>query len=90
MRRLVNTGLTRCPPTKSVLFSCSPLVCSICAICVVRAYNYGKDGGGVRGISSLEILAEIMSKVRGVDIEEAKKMRPCEYFDMMCGTSTGG
>lgn len=41
------------------------------------------DGGGVRGLSSLLILREIMEDVG----QEAK---PCEHFDLIGGTSTGG
>ena len=53
------------------------------------------DGGGVRGISSLCILKEIMSPVsrqRAVDYSNVPKMtpRPCDLFDLICGTSTGG
>jgi patatin-like phospholipase/acyl hydrolase len=43
------------------------------------------DGGGVRGISSLEILQAIMSKV-----SNDPNVKPCDYFDMIAGTSTGG
>jgi patatin-like phospholipase/acyl hydrolase len=43
------------------------------------------DGGGVRGLSSLCILEELMRKV---DPENPPK--PCEYFDLIGGTSTGG
>ncbi|KAK4174671.1 kinase subdomain-containing protein [Triangularia setosa] len=47
------------------------------------------DGGGIRGISSLLILEDIMEKIRdakGLD----RVPRPCEYFDFIGGTSTGG
>ncbi|KAG6906706.1 hypothetical protein DXG01_012530 [Tephrocybe rancida] len=44
------------------------------------------DGGGVRGISSLHILQRIMAKISPND----PNVRPCQYFDMICGTSTGG
>lgn len=47
------------------------------------------DGGGVRGVSSLATLAEIMKKVCP-DVADPWSIRPREYFDMMCGTSTGG
>lgn len=43
------------------------------------------DGGGVRGISSLMVLKTVM--------EEAfpgEKKKPCEVFDIIGGTSTGG
>jgi patatin-like phospholipase/acyl hydrolase len=46
------------------------------------------DGGGVRGLSSLFILREIMK-----DIEQqlgAADVKPCEYFDLIGGTSNGG
>jgi patatin-like phospholipase/acyl hydrolase len=48
-----------------------------------------QDGGGIRGKSSLLILENIMEKIR-----ESKSLaqvpRPCEYFDLIGGTSTGG
>ncbi|KAI8410960.1 hypothetical protein FOFC_07554 [Fusarium oxysporum] len=47
------------------------------------------NGGGIRGISSLLVLEHIMEK-----IQKAKKLdevpRPCDYFDLIGGTSTGG
>ncbi|KAK4170202.1 hypothetical protein QBC43DRAFT_196930 [Cladorrhinum sp. PSN259] len=47
------------------------------------------DGGGVRGVSSLVIIHEIMKK-----IQEKRKLnelpKPCDYFHMIAGTSTGG
>jgi patatin-like phospholipase/acyl hydrolase len=47
------------------------------------------DGGGVRGLSSLLILREIMEDVeRRTEADETPK--PCEYFDLIGGTSTGG
>ena len=49
------------------------------------------DGGGVRGLSSLIILKRIMH-VLGQREESGGKqpLRPCEYFDLIAGTSTGG
>ncbi|KAE9970778.1 hypothetical protein EG327_010154 [Venturia inaequalis] len=55
------------------------------------------DGGGVRGLSSLLIIQDLMQKVA---LEE-KRLRirprdnndlphPCDYFDLIGGTSTGG
>ncbi|KAG8950942.1 hypothetical protein FRC04_007006 [Tulasnella sp. 424] len=41
------------------------------------------DGGGVRGIISLIILDQIMNEV-------APGAKPCEWFDLIGGTSTGG
>ncbi|KAF8071587.1 acyl transferase/acyl hydrolase/lysophospholipase [Lyophyllum atratum] len=43
------------------------------------------DGGGVRGISSLYILQAIMAK-----LSSDPNVKPCKYFDMVAGTSTGG
>lgn len=45
------------------------------------------DGGGVRGLSSLYILRDLMARVSGDKNAIAK---PCDYFDMIGGTSTGG
>ncbi|RAQ63408.1 hypothetical protein COH20_008878 [Aspergillus flavus] len=44
------------------------------------------DGGGVRGLSSLCILREVMQRLS----PEGKPRKPCEVFDMIAGTSTGG
>jgi patatin-like phospholipase/acyl hydrolase len=43
------------------------------------------DGGGVRGLSSLQILQRIMECIDPND-----PPKPCDFFDMICGTSTGG
>ncbi|TEB33373.1 hypothetical protein FA13DRAFT_1627020, partial [Coprinellus micaceus] len=45
------------------------------------------DGGGIRGVSPLRILKRIMEKV--AIIENKPDIKPCEYFDMIAGTSTG-
>ena len=44
--------------------------------------------GGVHGLSSLIILKELMKSVERVGHDLPPK--PCEYFDMIGGTSTGG
>ncbi|KAK0638483.1 acyl transferase/acyl hydrolase/lysophospholipase [Cercophora newfieldiana] len=47
------------------------------------------DGGGIRGISSILILENLMEKIR--EVKGLKSVpRPCEYFDLIGGTSTGG
>jgi patatin-like phospholipase/acyl hydrolase len=43
------------------------------------------DGGGVRGLSSLLILDKLMKMVN-----RRTPPKPCEVFDMIAGTSTGG
>ncbi|KAG9529935.1 ankyrin, partial [Aureobasidium melanogenum] len=43
------------------------------------------DGGGVRGLSSLYILQRIMNS-----IDHENPPKPCDYFDIIGGTSTGG
>ncbi|CAO1601297.1 hypothetical protein XANCAGTX0491_004964 [Xanthoria calcicola] len=47
------------------------------------------DGGGVRGLSSLYILDQIMHSVNS-KAKNDPPLKPCEYFDMIGGTSTGG
>ncbi|EAT82429.2 hypothetical protein SNOG_10094 [Parastagonospora nodorum SN15] len=43
------------------------------------------DGGGVRGLSSLMVLKMLMEM-----IDPDNPPKPCDYFDMIGGTSTGG
>ncbi len=43
------------------------------------------DGGGVRGLSTLMILEQLMEIVN-----QDSPPKPCDYFDMIGGTSTGG
>lgn len=47
------------------------------------------DGGGVRGLSSLYILECIMSLVNAERLN-TPPLKPCEIFDLIGGTSTGG
>lgn len=53
--------------------------------------TYGKelcllslDGGGVGGLSSLQILKQLMES-----INPESPPKPCDYFEMIGGTSTG-
>jgi len=50
------------------------------------------DGGGVRGLSQLIILNAIMEKIDYVlyGDNDLERSRPCGFFDLICGTSTGG
>jgi patatin-like phospholipase/acyl hydrolase len=45
------------------------------------------DGGGVRGLSSLMILKQLMETI---SVNPREPCKPCDYFDMIGGTSTGG
>jgi len=47
------------------------------------------DGGGVRGLSSLLILREIMMEIKSQKNADLIPL-PCEYFELIGGTSTGG
>ncbi|KAH8921081.1 FabD/lysophospholipase-like protein, partial [Atractiella rhizophila] len=47
------------------------------------------DGGGTRGLMILVILQELMDLIRrasGLPFTP----KPCDYFDLICGSSTGG
>jgi patatin-like phospholipase/acyl hydrolase len=49
------------------------------------------DGGGVRGLSTLYILKSIMGRLTYMRNEAGLQPRkPCEIFDLIGGTSTGG
>jgi patatin-like phospholipase/acyl hydrolase len=53
------------------------------------------DGGGVRGVSSLYMLKELIAQVkRQARLDHPNDvpstLRPCDVFDLICGTSTGG
>lgn len=43
------------------------------------------DGGGIRGLSSLIILKHLMKRV-----DPQHPPKPCDYFHLIGGTSTGG
>ena len=47
------------------------------------------DGGGVRGLSSLLILRNVMERLQ-IKCNWKQVPLPCEVFDLICGTSTGG
>ncbi|KAJ6087603.1 hypothetical protein N7467_006517 [Penicillium canescens] len=50
------------------------------------------DGGGVRGLSSLYILKIIMDRLNKTRRDDLNlpPVKPCEVFDLIGGTSTGG
>jgi patatin-like phospholipase/acyl hydrolase len=43
------------------------------------------DGGGIRGLSSLYLLKQLMET-----LDPDYPPKPCNFFDMIGGTSTGG
>lgn len=47
------------------------------------------DGGGIRGLSTLKILEEIMENIRQIEGLQEVPL-PRDYFDVIGGTSTGG
>ena len=52
------------------------------------------DGGGVRGYSMLILLQELMyrtyNETEGKPPKKHEIPKPCEYFDLIAGTGTGG
>lgn len=45
------------------------------------------DGGGMRGIIPAKVLCELEEELQN---RNGKDARLCDYFDLICGTSTGG
>jgi patatin-like phospholipase/acyl hydrolase len=49
------------------------------------------DGGGVRGLSTLYILKGLMARLNSQRQDAGlPRVKPCEVFDLIGGTSTGG
>lgn len=49
------------------------------------------DGGGVRGLSTLYILKSIMDRLNHSRRQkQLAPVKPCDVFDLIGGTSTGG
>ena len=48
------------------------------------------DGGGVRGLSTLYILKGLMDRLNHARPVGSPAKKPCEVFDLIGGTSTGG
>ena len=48
------------------------------------------DGGGIKCLSSLMVLDEIMKEIRHSTKNSEEVARPCQYFDLICGTGFGG
>jgi patatin-like phospholipase/acyl hydrolase len=47
------------------------------------------DGGGIRGLSTLKILEDIMERIRREEGLQDTPL-PRDYFDLIGGTNTGG
>jgi patatin-like phospholipase/acyl hydrolase len=47
------------------------------------------DGGGIRGLSSLLILEKLRQEIQRLNGDNDLPL-PSKYFDLICGTSTGG
>ena len=58
-------------------------------IAVELTLPFGADGGGIRGLSELVILHEIMERVK-MRKGLADLPKPCDYFHLIGGTGTGG
>jgi hypothetical protein len=48
------------------------------------------DGGGPRALSQLELLGRIMYLIQYDRNDADSTILPCDYFDMMGGSDTGG
>jgi len=51
------------------------------------------DGGGVRGVSELLILTNLFKRIKFEENDgqiSGPLPEPWKYFDLICGTSTGG
>ena len=67
--------------------------------CLLLTSSRWTDGGGIRGLSELLIIKEVMHRLM---VEENMKResegqlpltslpKPCDYFDLIGGTSIGG
>jgi patatin-like phospholipase/acyl hydrolase len=44
-------------------------------------------GGGIRGLTILHIISEI---IREVNKEKPSELRPCDVFDVIAGVGVGG
>lgn len=51
------------------------------------------DGGGVKGLFTIMVLQRLVEEVARLEAAQGQAMtpkRPCDYFDLIGGTSTGG
>ncbi|KAH6711738.1 phospholipase, patatin family protein [Leptodontidium sp. MPI-SDFR-AT-0119] len=73
--------------TPSTLHGNEPTPLDTTGLCLLSL-----DGGGVRGLSTLHILKSIMNRLNHERRTTANLLpvKPCEVFDLIGGTSTGG
>jgi hypothetical protein len=80
---------TKGPPLRILSLGESPLYCYL-----PSRLKSPADGGGVRGYSTLIILQELMHRtfveVEGRAPKRSEIPKPCEHFDLIVGTGTGG
>jgi patatin-like phospholipase/acyl hydrolase len=77
---------THSPPLSLTLQSRADRTLENAGYCVLSL-----DGGGVRGLSTLYILRHIMNRLNKKRRENGLvPKKPCEIFDLIGGTSTGG
>lgn len=57
--------------------------------CVGACFSRHTDGGGIRGLSCLIMLQEILYRIQK-DEQLPNVPLPCDIFDLAGGTSTGG
>jgi hypothetical protein len=55
-----------------------------------RRFVLSIDGGGFRGLACLLILQHVMTELVSGTGDENTLPAPCQVFDMICGTGTGG
>ena len=81
-----------CPASSSIRYPFSQAIHSMDRQTTLRILSL--DGGGIRGISSLYILKDLMAQIEEqratIQPPPTARLRPCDVFDLICGTSTGG
>jgi len=63
-----------------------------CPFRLMSGAKSSADGGGIRGLSSIMILEQLLDQYNGIREEKhgLAPQEPWEVFDLIGGTSTGG
>ena len=69
--------------------ACSPWVSLDIKLALAHFAHSHTDGGGIRGLSELVVLEEIMNRIK-YDLDVDGDLLPADFFDLIGGTSTGG